>query len=366
MLIHLIAAARPNFMKIAPLYHELKNDKDIEVKIIHTGQHYDRNMFSDIFKDLKLPSPDVSLGIGGGTHAYQVGTLMIEYEKLCLKQRPDLVIVVGDVNATMACAVTAKKLHIEVAHLEAGLRSFDMKMPEEINRIVTDSISDYFWTPSVDGNENLVRSGIDPKKIEFVGNIMIDSLEMMRDAIEKEKITENLSLKKGDFVLVTFHRPSNVDDKDKLESIVRELVNLSEKIKIVFPIHPRTEQNLKKFKLFSLLEEAENIVIKEPLSYKQFMKLVFDCKFVLTDSGGIQEETTYLKIPCLTFRDNTERPVTVTKGTNTLVNLSNLRENIQKIMKGEYKSGEIPLLWDGKTALRVHKEIRKILKTKAF
>jgi len=361
MIIHLIAAARPNFMKIAPLYHELKNDKNISVKIIHTGQHYDRNMFSDIFNDLNLPSPDVSLGIGGGSHAMQVGKLMIEYEKLCLEEKPDLVIVVGDVNATMACAVTAKKLHIKVAHLEAGLRSFDMDMPEEINRMVTDAIADYFWTPSVDGNENLVKSGIDPKKIEFVGNIMIDSLEMMREAIEKENIREKLLLEKEKFVLVTFHRPSNVDDSDKLMKIISELVKLSNKIKIVFPVHPRTEQNLKKYNLFELIKNKENILITKPLSYKQFMKLVFDCKFVLTDSGGIQEESTYLGIPCLTLRDNTERPITVTKGTNTLVNLNNLEDNILMILSNKYKKGEIPLLWDGNTAKRVHKEIKKFI-----
>ncbi len=360
MKIDLIAAARPNFMKIAPLYHELKNDKDVKARIIHTGQHYDRNMFEDIFKDLELPNPHVSLGIGGGTHAYQVGSLMIEYEKQLLKDRADLVIVVGDVNATMACAVTAKKLHIPVAHLEAGLRSFDMTMPEEINRMVTDSISDYFWTPSIDGNENLVRSGIDPQKIEFVGNIMIDSLEMMREKIEREDIDKKFNLNRKDFVLVTFHRPSNVDNKERLSKIVDKLISLSQKIKVVFPIHPRTLQNLKNFFLFEKLQKEKNILISEPLSYKQFMKLIFECRFVLTDSGGIQEETTYLKIPCLTLRDNTERPVTVTKGTNTLVTLENVDENIEKILNGNYKKGEIPLLWDGKTALRVHKEIRKI------
>ncbi len=361
MKIDLIAAARPNFMKIAPLYHQLKKDKNIQTRIIHTGQHYDRNMFSDIFKDLDLPNPHVSLGIGGGSHAHQVGTLMIEYEKQCLKDRPDLVIVVGDVNATMACAVSAKKLHIPVAHLEAGLRSFDMRMPEEINRIVTDSISDYFWTPSVDGNENLVRSGIDPKRIEFVGNIMIDSLEMMREKIEKEDIVSKLSLERKEFVLVTFHRPSNVDKKERLSSIVDKLIDLSKRIKVVFPIHPRTLNNLKNFDLLEKLKKEKNILISEPLSYKQFMKLIFECKFVLTDSGGIQEETTYLRIPCLTLRENTERPVTVKKGTNTLINLDSMDENIDKILNGTYKKGEIPLLWDGKTAVRVHKEIKKIM-----
>lgn len=360
MKIHLIAAARPNFMKIAPLFHELKKDKKFDVKIIHTGQHYDKNMFSDIFEDLELPNPDISLEVGGGSHAFQVGSVMIAYEKVVLEDKPDLVVVVGDVNATMACAITAKKLHIKVAHLEAGLRSFDMDMPEEVNRMVTDSIVDYFWTPSIDGNENLVRSGVKSSAIELVGNIMLDSLEMMRNKIEKENILDDLNLKTQTYVTVTFHRPSNVDDKIKLQKIVENLILLSTSYKVVFPIHPRTKQKLEEYNLFNFLENEENIIITKPLGYKQFMRLVFSSSFIITDSGGIQEETTYLKIPCLTLRDNTERPITVSKGTNTLVDFSNLEQNIKNIISGDYKNGSIPLLWDGNTASRIVGFINKI------
>jgi len=358
MKIHLISAARPNFMKIAPLYHELKKNKKFDIKIIHTGQHYDKNMFSDIFEDLELPNPDISLEVGGGSHAYQVGNVMIEYEKVLQKDSPDLVIVVGDVNATMACAITAKKLHIKVAHLEAGLRSYDMKMPEEINRLVTDSIVDYFWTPSIDANENLVRSGINSNKISFVGNIMIDSLEMMRKKIDQSDILEKLSISK-EYVTVTFHRPSNVDDINKLKKIVSNLINLSKTYTIVFPIHPRTKQMLEKYDLLNLLVKEKNIIITKPLAYKEFMKVIFNSSFIITDSGGIQEEATYLKIPCLTLRENTERPITIDVGTNTLVNFDNLELYIDKIINKNYKKGQIPLLWDGNTAKRIVENIIK-------
>jgi len=360
MKIHLIAAARPNFMKIAPLFHELKKHDKYEVKIIHTGQHYDKNMFSDIFEDLELPNPDLSLEVGGGSHAFQVGSVMIAYEKVLIEDKPDLVIVVGDVNATMACAITAKKLHIKVAHLEAGLRSFDMDMPEEINRMVTDSIVDYFWTPSIDGNENLVRSGTKSSSITLVGNIMLDSLEMMRSKIESENILDELNISKMEYVTVTFHRPSNVDDKVKLKKIVENLILLAVKKKVVFPVHPRTKQKLKQFSLYQLLVNEENIILTKPLGYKQFMKLVFGSSFIITDSGGIQEETTYLGIPCLTLRNNTERPITVTEGTNTLVDFDNLEKYIKDIIDNDYKSGTIPILWDGKTAKRIVESIDKI------
>ena len=355
MKIHLIAAARPNFMKIAPLYHVLTEQEKFEVEIIHTGQHYDKNMFQDIFEDLDLPEPQISLNIGGGSHAFQVGNVMIEYEKILLENRPDLIIVVGDVNATMACAITAKKLHIKVAHLEAGLRSFDMEMPEEINRLVTDSIVDYFWTPSIDANENLARTGILSEQIDLVGNIMIDSLEMLRDKIESEDILSQFELGDSEYVTVTFHRPSNVDTKSKLEKIVNTLVSIAQKYKVVFPIHPRTKANLEKFNLIKLLESEDNILLCSPLSYKQFMRVVFTSKFVITDSGGIQEETTYLKIPCLTLRDNTERPITITEGTNTLVTPDDIQSVVEEIFNGTYKQGEVPLLWDGNTARRILK-----------
>ncbi|MFP4487432.1 MAG: non-hydrolyzing UDP-N-acetylglucosamine 2-epimerase [Campylobacterales bacterium] len=353
MILHLIAAARPNFMKIAPLYHELIKHPEYNVKIVHTGQHYDANMSDKFFEDLRLPKPHIHLGIGGGSHAQNVGNTMIEYEKVCLEEKPDLVIVVGDVNATMACSITAKKLGVLVAHLEAGIRSFDMTMPEEINRKVTDSIVDHYWTPSIEANENLVKEGIDNSKIKLVGNIMIDSFEMMKDDIKIQNTYQKYQLKPYEYSVATFHRPSNVDELKSLKELVVQLSMTSEMIKIILPLHPRTKANLMKHNLLGEFENNPNILILEPLGYKDFMNLVLHCKLVLTDSGGVQEETTYLKIPCLTFRDNTERPVTVWEGTNTLCKLSEMKEYVEAILDGRYKSGTVPILWDGDTAKRV-------------
>ena len=352
MKIHLIAAARPNFMKIAPLFHQLKLHKKFETKIIHTGQHYDKEMFSDIFDDLNLPEPHFSLNIGSGTHSYQVAMVMIEYEKLCENDKPDLVIVVGDVNATMACSIVAKKLHIKVAHLEAGLRSFDKTMPEEINRMVTDSIVDYYWTPSLDANENLIKAGIDEKYIFFVGNIMIDSLEMMREKIDKETIIKDLNLP-SKYVVATFHRPSNVDSIAKLQEIVNQLIMTAKLITVVFPIHPRTRKRLLAFDLLQKVENENNIITTAPLSYKQFMRLVFKSKVVVTDSGGIQEETTYLGIPCLTVRKNTERPITITQGTNELIDAKDIGPQVVSSLARRKFKYKVPELWDGKTAQRI-------------
>lgn len=362
MKIDLISAARPNFMKIAPLYHQLKASKEVnfDISIIHTGQHYDKNMSDDFFKDLKLPNPDIHLGVGGGTQAEQVGKVMIEYEKSLIERNPDLVVVVGDVNSTMACSISAKKLNIKVAHLEAGIRSFDMSMPEEINRKVTDSIVDFFWTPSIEANENLIKEGIERERIKFVGNIMIDSFEMLKEEILELEIYKNLNLEPKNYIVVTFHRPSNVDLKSKLEEILTQLEKVSKDIKIVFPIHPRTEKNLKSFNLFNRLLEIENIEVIEPQSYLNFMNLVINSKAILTDSGGIQEESTYLKLPCLTLRDNTERPVTVWEGTNSLIKPHQIKEYMDRILNGSYKEGKIPLLWDGESAKRIVKEIVKL------
>lgn len=350
--IHLIAAARPNFMKIAPLYHELKKHKEFEPLIVHTGQHYDKNMSDTFFDDLQLPSPHFHLGVGGGSHAEQVGKVMIEYEALCLKERPDLVIVVGDVNATMACAITAKKLLLPVAHLEAGLRSFDMTMPEEINRMVTDAIVDYFWTPSADADQNLLNSGIDKSKITLVGNIMIDSLEMMRSKIEAAGSYLKMNLNDGEYIVMTLHRPSNVDDANKLKELLSAIKEVAKHRKIVFPIHPRTRKNIKNFGYSELLAD-ENILLCEPLGYMDFMNLVFHCKYVITDSGGVQEETTYLKKPCLTLRNNTERPITVTIGSNLLISIDKIIESCKDIEYGKYKTSSTPYLWDGKTGIRI-------------
>jgi len=354
MKIDLIGAARPNFMKIAPLYNVLKDDKRFDVRVVHTGQHYDKNMSEAFFNDLNL-KVDVFLNVRGKTHAEQVANTMIEYEKVVLSDKPDLVIVVGDVNATMACTIVAKKLHIKVAHLEAGIRSFDMSMPEEVNRKVTDSICDYYWTPSIDANENLVREGIESKKIKLVGNIMIDSFKMKEDDIKNNLFYKNLGLEKQKYAVATFHRVSNVDNKENLLNIIEVFKTISKNIKVVFPIHPRTKNNLIKFDLLDKLKSISNVILLEPLGYIDFMNLVVYSKFIITDSGGIQEETTYLQIPCLTFRENTERPITVIEGTNTLVNFDNYKNYFEQIMEGEYKQGNIPVYWDGHTAKRIKK-----------
>jgi len=356
--IHLIGAARPNFMKIAPLYHTLKDETWANPVIVHTGQHYDVNMSDSFFIDLELPSPDIYLGVGSGTHAEQTARVMMAYEKVCLDEKPDLVIVVGDVNSTMACTLAAAKLRQKTAHLEAGLRSFDRTMPEEINRIVTDALADILWTPSIDGDKNLTREGIPPEKIERVGNIMIDSLEMLRPRIDEEKTFLKLGFQPQGYGLVTLHRPSNVDQPEKLARLCQALVELSDLIPLVFPVHPRTRKNLEAFGSLKTFEDAKNLHIMAPLPYKQFMNLLFNSRFALTDSGGIQEETTYLGIPCLTLRANTERPITITQGTNRLTDLSTVRQHVDTILSSGFKPGRIPEMWDGHTAGRVRASIQ--------
>lgn len=393
--IHLIAAARPNFMKIAPLYHGLKKQDWAIPVIVHTGQHYDLNMSDVFFQDLGLPEPDIHLGIGSGTHAEQTGRVMIAYEKILVEKRPDLVIVVGDVNSTMACTLAASKisygdksLHTTlhraersssrailkrsgphgyvpsgishqlvrrplVAHLEAGLRSFDRTMPEEINRLVTDSLADILWTPSSDADENLLQEGVSKKKILRVGNIMIDSLEMLRDRIQKQNVYEEFGLETGNYGLVTLHRPSNVDNQQALKEICTTLTRISRNIPLVFPVHPRTRKNLQMNGLMDALEKERGMHLVEPLSYCRFMNVVFNCRFAITDSGGIQEETTYLGIPCLTMRTNTERPITITQGTNQLVSLKNLEERLQSVLSGNPPKKPKIELWDGCTADRI-------------
>ena len=393
--IHLIAAARPNFMKIAPLYHALKKQSWAEPIIVHTGQHYDLNMSDVFFQDLKLPEPEIHLGVGSGSHAEQTGKVMMAYEKILLETRPEMVVVVGDVNSTIACTLAAIKLQVPsrrsalslegskprntekqnelsatsyepgrrpiVAHLEAGLRSGDRTMPEEINRLVTDALADILWTPSPDGDANLIREGIAPEKIQRVGNIMIDSLEMLRETIEKQDAYRELNLKPAAYGLVTLHRPSNVDDSQILARLCQALIKIAKKVPLVFPIHPRTRKNIEAIGLMPQLEKEAQLVISEPLNYIRFMNLVFNCRFVLTDSGGIQEETTYLGIPCLTLRPNTERPVTVDQGTNKLCDLDSLEENLLAVLSvGKSVVPKIEL-WDGQTAARVVKSIKKLL-----
>jgi UDP-N-acetylglucosamine 2-epimerase (non-hydrolysing) len=371
--IHLIAAARPNFMKIAPLYHALKSQEWVEPVIVHTGQHYDLNMSDVFFEDLHIPEPAIHLGVGSGTHATQTGKVMMSYEKVLLESKPDLIVVVGDVNSTVACTLAAAKINPYngpltsdhgrdrrpyVGHLEAGLRSFDRTMPEEINRLVTDALADILWTPSADADENLTREGISKDKIQRVGNIMIDSLEMLRDMIQAQNTLNDFGLKPQAYGLVTLHRPSNVDSPETLKNLCKTLIEISKKAPLVFPIHPRTRKNAETFGLFAELEKAEHLLILEPLNYVRFMNLVFNCRFALTDSGGIQEETTYLGIPCVTLRPNTERPVTVSQGTNRLGTLDDLEETVDGMLAEKIRPEcNIPL-WDGKTAGRVVNSIK--------
>lgn len=359
--IHLIAAARPNFMKIAPLYHALCKTTWADPVIVHTGQHYDVKMSDAFFKDLMLPEPHLHLGVGSGTHAEQTGNVMIAYEKIIMEKRPDLVVVVGDVNSTVAATLAAVKLGIKVAHLEAGLRSFDRGMPEEINRIVTDSLADILWTPSADGDENLKREGVPEEKIECVGNIMIDSLEMMRNAIEKERTIERMGLTSSQYGVVTLHRPSNVDDPTVLKIIMETLIEVSEKMPLIFPIHPRTRKNLTQQQLLPRLTAVENMTLLNPLGYVEFMNLVFNARLIITDSGGIQEETTYLGIPCLTLRPNTERPITVTQGTNRLCKPEELHDLVVQSIGSQPESTAKPPLWDGRTAQRIVDSIQRMV-----
>jgi UDP-N-acetylglucosamine 2-epimerase (non-hydrolysing) len=357
--VDLIAAARPNFMKVAPLYKALAAESAwCRVRLVHTGQHYDANMSDAFLRDLGLPEPDAHLGIGGGSHAQQTGGVMIAYEAECLKAHPDWVVVVGDVNSTVACTLAAKKLGIKVAHLEAGLRSGDRSMPEELNRLATDALADLLWTPSADGDENLKREGVPASRIEMVGNIMIDSLEMMRTNIQSRRHAQTLGLRAREFGVVTLHRPSNVDDAQQLEKMVKVVIDAGARLPVVFPVHPRTRKMLEGAGLLKRLTGAPGVRITEPLGYTDFMSLIFDCRYVLTDSGGIQEETTYLGIPCLTLRENTERPVTVTQGTNRLVRAETVQPQLETILAGKWPKGSVPPLWDGKTAGRVARSLK--------
>jgi UDP-N-acetylglucosamine 2-epimerase (non-hydrolysing) len=361
-LVHLIAAARPNFMKVAPLYHELVRTNWCSAQLVHTGQHYDANMSDAFLRDLHLPEPHHHLQVGSGTHAEQTGRTMIAYEAVCISHRPDAVIVVGDVNATAACAMVGAKLGIAVVHLEAGLRSRDRTMPEEINRLVTDAIADLLWTPSVDADANLRAEGVPAERIECVGNMMIDSFEMLREPIAAAGTRERLGLKPGRYAVVTLHRPANVDRREKLTELVFALAEVAREIDVVFAVHPRTRKKLEEFQLLDLITSHEGIRATEPLSYVEFMNLVVDSRIAITDSGGVQEETTYLGIPCATLRENTERPITVTAGTNRLLQPAELVAAVRAALAGRWPTGTRPERWDGHTAERAARSLQQFLK----
>lgn len=353
MKVILIAGARPNFMKIAPIIRAMnvaqRNGRSLEYQLVHTGQHYDDKLSKVFFEELQLPEPDVNLGAGSGTQAEQTAKIMVEFERYLAKNPVDLVMVVGDVNSTMACTIVAKKMGTPVAHVEGGIRSWDMSMPEEINRIATDALADYFFTTSKVANENLRKEGKREDQIYFVGNTMIDSLLLNLTKIKRPNIFEASGLIAGKYYVLTLHRPSNVDQLDAFADLIGE-IDSSAAAPVIFPVHPRTRKNL------DLLQKApKNILPTDPLSYLEFIFLVKNAKGVITDSGGVQEETTVLGVPCLTLRKNTERPETVTIGTNVMIgdDMTALRNTLAKLNAGDWKKGEIPELWDGRTAERI-------------
>lgn len=368
-----VVGARPNFMKIAPIIKAINdhnkntqnnksthNEKLIHHVLVHTGQHYDYQMSDTFFSDLNLPKPDIFLGVGSGSHAEQTADIMKKFEGVLLQEKPDVMIVVGDVNSTMACTLTAAKITYNskngrplIAHVEAGLRSFDRSMPEEINRLVTDTLSDFLFTPSEDADENLLREGILPQKIIRVGNIMIDTLVSNLGKVQGSILWEKYGLRVKQYAFVTLHRPGNVDDESKLSHIVDCLVRLSNKLDVVFPVHPRTKKQLELFYIWEKAKGIPRLILTEPLGYLDTIGLVNNSRFVLTDSGGLQEETTFLKIPCLTLRPNTERPITITKGTNKLTSLQTLEQDIEHVLNGYSPSCGVPEMWDGLTGERI-------------
>lgn len=359
MQITLIAGARPNFMKVAPVIHAIHNlAKDtIRYRLVHTGQHYDTNMSDQFFQELNIPEPDINLGCGGGSQAEQTAAIMVAFEKELTQNPADLVMVFGDVTSTLACSIVAKKLHTQVAHVEAGIRSFDLTMPEEINRMVTDCLADYFFTTTTWAGKNLKKAGIPDGRIFFVGNVMIDTLLANRSRFKKPPLWNELNLRERSYLVITLHRPANVDEGNKLKRYLEEITGNVNGLPVIFPIHPRTA------KIFHDLGiNAPNLKITEPLGYLEFNYLVERAKAVITDSGGITEETTIMGVPCMTLRDNTERPETVEMGTNELLgtNPAAIKPALKKLFAGNWKQGRIPEKWDGKAAERIVGELVKI------
>ncbi len=361
MLIDIIAGARPNFMKIAPIIHAIQEfqnrGKAIEFRLIHTGQHYDKNMSDSFFEQLNIPHPNINLGAGGGSQAEQTAAIMVGYEKVLLDGKSDLCLVVGDVTSTMACSISAQKLNVKVAHVEAGIRSGDWTMPEEINRMVTDSITNYFFTTTPIANGNLLNSGVESDRIFWVGNTMIDTLLKNRSRFIQPEIWDHLGLEKNNYIVMTLHRPANVDEEYKLKELIYEIIEHSHELPLIFPVHPRTGKILK-----GLGISNERLHLIEPLSYLEFNFLVENAKVVITDSGGITEETTVMGIPCMTLRDNTERPETITIGTNELIgtNPKAIAPALKILLDGNWKKGQIPELWDGRTSERIVRHICEI------
>ncbi len=354
--IHLIAGARPNFMKIAPLVRALENRADAPgYRIVHTGQHYDRDMSDVFFDELGIPVPHHHLGCGGGSHAEQTAKIMVAYEKLCLEEKPSAVVVVGDVNSTLACSIVAKKLWIPVAHVEAGLRSGDTRMPEEINRMVTDAITDWYFVTEPSGVEHLRREGKSEESIHYVGHVMVDNVMFQRDKLESEPLGSGPSVdyknQHEDYGVVTMHRPSNVDDEEIFQGLAHALREISTELPLAFPVHPRTRKNMERFGI----DLGPRVELLPPLGYMDFLNLWKDARMLLTDSGGLQEETTALDVPCITLRENTERPITITQGTNVLAGTDPdvIIAEARKVLAGETKTGRRPELWDGRAAERI-------------
>jgi UDP-N-acetylglucosamine 2-epimerase (non-hydrolysing) len=351
-----VVGARPNFMKVAPVVEAMRRRAtEFAPLVVHTGQHYDAQMSGAFFRDLELPEPDVYLGVGSGTHAAQTASVMQRFEPVVLREQPDWVVVVGDVNSTLACALVCAKVGVRVAHVEAGLRSRDRTMPEEINRLLTDQISDLLLTPSPDADENLLTENIPASRIRFVGNVMIDSLYAHLERASRSRIREELGVGRGtDYALATLHRPSNVDAREPLERILSALEQISERLHVIFPAHPRTRSRLEEFGLTKRVEaHAPRLRLIEPLGYLDFLRLYSGASLVLTDSGGIQEETTALSIPCLTLRENTERPITITHGTNRLVGTDTASVVVAAFDALEHPRAQLPPLWDGQAADRI-------------
>lgn len=353
-----IVGARPNFIKMAAIVDAMKRRPQFENQLIHTGQHFSPEMSDSFFKELEIPEPDINLAVGGGTQTEQTAEIMKRLEPILIERRPDILIVVGDVNSTLAASLVAVKLGIRIAHVESGLRSFDRAMPEEINRIVTDAISDFLFITERSADENLAKEGVTKGRIFFAGNVMIDTLLRFREKAAKSTVLDQLGLRSREYAVVTLHRPSNVDDPERLTALLAMLNQIGQRIKIVFPVHPRTRQRIEVAKL-----PTDNLLLAPPQPYLDFLRLNMDARLVLTDSGGIQEETTILQVPCLTLRENTERPVTIEHGTNRLVgvNTADILKAVEEVLAAPMPSGRVPELWDGRAAERILDALERVL-----